>query len=170
MLGTAFNVKAYDVESHSETSLIHGSIEVTLNDRVSDPILLQPHEKLIIQNNISVQNKINIPIGNNLKQTAVKGTQYSLTNLTYSPSIDSAAVETLWLKNKLVFTNEDFESIAADMERWYGIKIVFDHKELKSFRFTANFTNETPLEVFESLRITENFHFKKKDSIFHISR
>ncbi len=170
VLGTAFNIKAYEGESHSETSLIHGSIEVTLNDRIADRIILKPHDKLIVQNNIPTSKQTNIPNSKHILTDAVKVPQYSVTNLTYSPSIDSAAIETLWLKNKLVFNNEDFESIAADMERWYGIQIVFQHEELKKLSFTATFELETPAQAFESLRISENFHFKKKGSIFYIKK
>ena len=169
VLGTVFNIKSYDNESHSETSLIHGSIEVTLNDRVSDRIILKPREKLIIQNNLPPQIKTNIT-NSNTKLKAVEGIQYSLTNITYLPRIDSAAVETLWLKNKLVFKNEDFESIADDMERWYGITIVFEHEQLKKLRFTATFESETAIEALESLRFTAGFHFKKKGLIFYISK
>ena len=168
VLGTAFNIKSYDSESHSETSLIHGSIEVTLNDRVSDRIILKPHEKLIIENNLPEKNQTNTVTSRHNLNPAVGGTKYSLTNLTYSPKIDSAAVETLWLKNKLVFKNEDFESIAADMDRWYGIQIVFRHEELKKLRFTAMFEKENATEALESLRFSGGFHFKKKGLIFYI--
>lgn len=167
VLGTAFNIKSYDNESRSETSLIHGSIEVTLNDRAADRIILKPREKLIVQNNLSEQNLSRISQGSN-NLDAAEGTQYSLTNLTYSPTIDSAAVETLWLKNKLVFRNRDFESIAADMDRWYGIQIIFQKDELKKLRFTATFERETAIEALESLSLTEGFRFKKKGSVFYI--
>jgi transmembrane sensor len=172
VLGTAFNIKSYDNESRSETSLIHGSIEVTLNDRLSDRITLKPHDKLIVENNILTQKENNIPTSNGSDKlnAPIKHTQYSVTNITYNPRIDSAAIETLWLKNKLVFNNEDFETIAAEMERWYGIQIVFKHEELKKLRFTAPFERETPTEALESLRFTEDFHFKKKGSIFYISK
>lgn len=166
VLGTAFNIKSFDNESHSETSLIHGSIEVTLNDRIADRIILKPREKLIVENNVSA--KTNIPTGSNHLKTAAKGTQYSLTNLTYFPRIDSAAVETLWLKNKLVFRNEDFESIAADMARWYGVEMVFEHEGLKKLRFTATFEKETASQALESMRLTEDFHFRKKGLTFYI--
>lgn len=168
VLGTVFNIKSYNTESRSETSLIHGSIEVTLNDRAADRIILKPREKLIVQNNLSAQKQTNILNGRPVLTAVAKGTQYSLTNLTYNPRIDSAAIETLWLKNKLVFRNENFESIAADMDRWYGIQIVFKHEELKKLRFTAAFEQETPTEALESLRFTEGFHFKKKGSVYYI--
>ncbi len=169
VLGTAFNIKSYDNEAKSETSLIHGSIEVTLNDRKSDRIILKPKEKLVIENNLPVNNQLITAIESK-KEVAAEGTQYSLTNLTYLPNIDSAAVETLWLKNKLVFKNEDFESIAADMNRWYGIQIEFKSQELKKLRFTATFEHETAVEALQSLRLTEEFHFKKDGTMFYISK
>lgn len=169
VLGTAFNIKSYDNESRSETSLIHGSIEVTLNDRLSDPITLKPNDKLIVQNNLPAQKETNIPNGRQILTDAVKGPQYSLTNITYNPRIDSAAIETLWLKNKLVFNNEDFETIAAEMERWYGIQIVFKDEELKKRTFTAPFERETPTEALKTLQFIDYFHYKRKGSVFYIS-
>lgn len=171
VLGTAFNIKSYDNEPESETSLIHGSIEVTLNDRASDRIILKPKEKLIVYNNLPPEIQTTKNVGSsNLKSADLKGTQYSLTNLTYLPNIDSSAVETLWLKNKLVFRNADFETLAADIGRWYGIKIVFQHEELKKLRFTAAFEQETVVQVLAALRLTEDFHYKQKDSIIYISK
>ena len=50
VLGTEFNVKSYPEDSAYETTLIRGSIEVTLKDRPSDRIILKPKEKLIVAN------------------------------------------------------------------------------------------------------------------------
>ncbi|MGY3215234.1 FecR family protein [Mucilaginibacter sp. HD30] len=170
VLGTVFNIKSYDDASQSETSLIEGSIEVTLNDRKADRIILKPKEKLIVENNLPSQIQLNKPRGRNIN-AVIEGTQYSLTNLTYLPNIDSAAVETLWLKNKLVFKNEDFETIAADMERWYGVQIIFKDNELKNLRFTGTFEKKTTvLSAFMSLREAEPFQFKKKDLTFYITK
>jgi len=170
VLGTVFNIKSYDDAPQSETSLIEGSIEVTLNDRKADRIILKPKEKLIVENNLPSQIQLNKPHGHNI-DAVIEGTQYSLTNLTYIPTIDSAAVETLWLKNKLVFKNEDFETIAADMERWYGIQIIFEHNDLKNLRFTGTFERKTAaLAAFKSLRVAEPFHFKEKGLTFYISK
>jgi len=169
VLGTVFNIKSYDDARQSETSLIEGSIEVTLNDRKADRIILKPKEKLIVENNSSTQILTNKPTGRNIK-AVIEGTQYSLTNLTYLPNIDTAAVETLWLKDKMVFRNEDFGSIAADMERLYGIEIVFEHDELKDLRFTGTFKKETSaLQAFTSLLSAEPFQVKKKGLTFYIS-
>jgi transmembrane sensor len=169
VLGTAFNVKSYQSEPLSETTLIRGSIEVTLNDRPNDRIILKPKEKLILQNNTFTKSTTNISTpGNTIAQNTGKGTQYALTNLTYLPNHDSLVVETSWMFNKLIFRNEDFGSIANQMERWYGISIVFKKEELKTLRFTAMFENETVLQALDALRGTEDFHYKLKNSVIYI--
>ena len=169
VLGTAFNIKSYDDESDSETSLIRGSIEVTLNDRKSDRIILKPKEKLIVHNNLtSIQSQINTGKAN--INSAGKGPLYSLTNLTYLPDVDSNAVETLWLKNKLVFNNDDFESVAANMYRWFGVKIIFKNNELKQLKLSGTFETETPEQVLEALQLAGGFHYKKQNSTFYISK
>ena len=82
VLGTSFNVKSYQSEPLGEASLINGSIEVTLNDRPSDRIILKPKEKLIVQNNGTMKKTVN-PDPSPLDTTAHRTTRYSLTNLTY---------------------------------------------------------------------------------------
>ena len=53
VLGTAFNVKAYPEDKQTETSLIRGSIEVTIRNRPNDKIILTPSEKLVVENDIA---------------------------------------------------------------------------------------------------------------------
>ena len=63
VLGTAFNVKAYPKDKQTETSLIRGSIEVTIKNRPNDKIILSPNEKLIVENNEVVSRKVKaIPV------------------------------------------------------------------------------------------------------------
>ena len=42
-----FNVKAYPEEKNIETSLIKGSVEITINDRPNDKYIFSPNEKLV---------------------------------------------------------------------------------------------------------------------------
>ena len=55
VLGTAFNVKSYPGDKSSETSLIRGSIEVTMNNRPQEKIILHPSEKLVVMNRIETK-------------------------------------------------------------------------------------------------------------------
>jgi hypothetical protein len=51
VLGTSFNVKAYPGEDNMETSLIRGSVEITINDKPGNVFVLKPNEKLVVSVN-----------------------------------------------------------------------------------------------------------------------
>lgn len=166
VLGTAFNVKSYRNEPLGEASLIRGSIEVTLNDRPSDRIILKPKEKLIIQKNLAIKKTVNPDPST--QDTAGKSTRYSLTNLTYFPNTVKTVVETSWVENKLVFSEKDFIDLSGQLERWYGVHIVFGNDRVKRYNFTGFFEKETLPEALDVLKMVERFNYKITDSTVYI--
>src|SRR5690606_31670859 len=48
VLGTTFNVKAYPDDARTEATLISGEIELSVNDRPREKILMQPNEKVAV--------------------------------------------------------------------------------------------------------------------------
>ncbi len=168
VLGTEFNVKSYPDDRISETTLISGAIEVTLDDRPSDRIFLKPKEKLIVYNNKNSLIKPNMPTGSESQSQTGKRMKYSLGNLTYSTDNDSVVVETSWLNNQLIFNDEDFETIAASMDRWYAKKIVFRDEELKKLRFAAVFKREPITRALKALQLVEDFRYEMRDSVVYI--
>ena len=63
VLGTAFNVSAYESEKNTETALFRGSVEVTLHNNPEKKIVLKPNEKLMVNNKslqFNTQKKIKI--------------------------------------------------------------------------------------------------------------
>ena len=167
VLGTSFNVKSYGNEPLGEASLINGSIEVTLNDRPSDRIILKPKEKLIVQNNGAIKKRIN-PDPSALDAAAHKTTRYSLTNLTYFPNTAGTVVETSWVENKLVFSEKDFIDLSGQLERWYGVHIQFENERVKHYNFTGFFEKETLPEALDALKMIEQFNYKIADSTVYI--
>ena len=124
VLGTVFNVKCYPGEKTTETSLVRGSIEVTLKDRL-EKIMLKPNEKLIINNADEIAEKSKTVSRKVTPSKAViEKPIISLTHLTLLP-IDSTIVETAWVQNRLVFSSETFEEVVLKMERWYNVKIFY---------------------------------------------
>jgi len=169
VLGTSFNVKSYPGETLSETTLIRGSIEVTLNDRPSDRIILKPKEKLVVQNSTGAIKKqddgaARLPAQDN----AAKGTRYSLTNLTYLPNNEKMVVETSWLENKLVFSDKDFVDISGQLERWYGMHFEFGNDRVKDYRFTGLFEKESLPQVLDALKMVEHFRYKITNATVYI--
>jgi ferric-dicitrate binding protein FerR (iron transport regulator) len=158
VLGTVFNVKCYPGEKTTETSLVRGSIEVTLKDRV-EKIMLKPNEKLIINNadDIAEKNKI---ISRKVapSKTITEKPIISLTHLTMLP-VDNTIIETAWVQNRLVFSSETFEEVVLKMERWYNVKIFIMDESLKEERLTGNFEKETIADALNALKLTTKFSY-----------
>ncbi len=154
VLGTQFNVKAYPNDSYTETSLIRGSVEVTVKNRPNEKHYLKPNEKVSVANNILNETEQTV-------QTIAKSKPLILTQpLTYY-HIDSTLIETSWVENKLIFQeNETFKEVALKMERWYGVNINFADEEVAQIRLFGSFTNETIAQALDALREGFRFHYK----------
>jgi transmembrane sensor len=168
VLGTSFNVKSYHNEALSEATLIGGSIEVTLNDRPSDRIILKPKEKLIVQNDGTMKKRVNMGVNVATPDSAGKSTRYSLTNLTYFPNTVKTVVETSWVENKLVFSDKDFAQLSGQLERWYGVHIEFGNEQVKDYRFTGFFEKESLPQALDALKMIEHFKYRIADSTVFI--
>ena len=162
VLGTEFNVKSYPQDSTYETTLLRGSIEVTLNDRPSDRIILKPKEKLIVAN-LSFGNAHESKVSTHVVQP-----QLLVTELHYVSKTDRAIAETSWLDNKLVFEDESFTNLAINLGRKYNVNIHFSNEKLKDYRFTGIFKEETIQEALTALQLTEKFSFKIMGSEVYI--
>lgn len=154
VLGTEFNVKSYPDDSTSETTLIHGLIEVTLKDRPDDRIILKPKEKLIVSNKTEEKSSSEIK-----KTSPVHSAELLISSLHYISKSDSAVVETSWVDNKLVFQDESFGKLAEDMGRKYDVDIQFKNDAIKKYRFTGIFEKETVTEALDALQLTEKFKY-----------
>ncbi len=167
VLGTAFNVKSYPGDKTTETSLIHGSVEVTLKDR-EEKILLKPNEKLIFNTLQNKPEKINT-VSAKLNVVEKEKPIIELSHLTIYP-IDNSIVETAWMENKLVFRNETLEDIALKMERWYGVSIVISNENLKKELITGSFEKETIYQALKALQFTNKFTYIIKNDKIIISK
>lgn len=152
VLGTAFNVRSYANEKNTETSLIRGSVEITL---VKSPdkkkIILKPNDKLIVNNaegTLVQEEKLHLaePV-------------MTLSKINYRKK-DSSAVEIFWMKNKLLFDEETLENIALNIERWYDVKVIIANEDLKKERYTAFFDDVSLQVAMEALQESSNGDFK----------
>lgn len=170
VVGTAFNVRCYPGERNTETSLIRGSIEVTLKDR-KEKIMLKPSEKLIVSNTetIDLAGGKKAPSSNRPAKAAIAEPMIALKHLTILPK-DSSIVETAWVENRLVFSGERFEDVAFKMEKWYGVDIEFADEPLKNELLTATFEKETVTEALHALQISTRFTYKNSNNMITLSR
>ncbi len=160
VLGTVFNVRAYNDENNTQASLIKGSIEVTLTKDKSKIIRLKPYEKIILRNNVhkKVQSK-------NADETAIL-----ITNIKRLEA-DSSVVETLWIENKLAFREESLENIILLLKHWYNVEIIIADASLKNNLYSGTFKEDNINDVMNALSLTGDFSYSKKnDTIFLIPK
>lgn len=150
VLGTAFNVKAYPDEKNTETSLVRGSIEVTMKNR-TEIIMMKPNDKLIVSNDETEESGLN----NKTKKKALIRSDViiEMRHLTIAND-ESTIIETAWVDNKLVFDKASFEEVAQKMEKWYGVSILITDDQLKLQQLTGTFERETVAEALRALKIS----------------
>ncbi|MFT3701141.1 MAG: FecR family protein [Agriterribacter sp.] len=155
VLGTAFNVRAYETEKNTETALFRGSVEVTLHNNPEKRIVLKPNEKLMVNNKSLAFEQ---DAGND-KNRANAEVSMAVGKVHFQKK-DSAALETMWIKNKLVFDEEKLEEVARKIERWYDVTVVISGgDDLKYTAYSAIFDNENLEQVMEALKMTGNFRY-----------
>ena len=154
VLGTRFNVKSYPADATTEATLIRGSIEVSINNKSRDKIILKPNEKLIVGNEDSIHLQP-APRRKDVRETAAI---VSVGKPTYERN-SGAIIETSWIDNKLIFQDEGFVDLARQMERWYGVSIRFENGRQEDLRFTGIFEEETVQQALNALKLTANFNY-----------
>ena len=154
VLGTAFNISAYPNDNKCETTLLRGSIELTVNDDSKQKFLLKPAEKFAL-----IKEEKEKPSDNNIHHH--QGGTLVIEHLTLVKVANKEYVaETSWTDNKLIFDNESLEEITAKLERWYNVKITISGQSIGKYRFTGAFENETVEQALTALQIIKSFNFK----------
>lgn len=128
VLGTQFNVKAYDDEENIEIALAEGSVEFT--GTTADG---KKAEAKLIPNDFLAMNKTTGKVG--------------LVNKNLNNHIS-------WVKNIIIFDETPMPEVAKTLERWYGVKVVIADAEINKYRFTTTFENESLFRVLELLELS----------------
>ena len=158
VLGTAFNVRAYENEKNTQTTLLRGAVEVLLKQNNNERVFLKPNEKIIVQNNSVQSGKGG---AHNLPQLpAIAVVKINIT------SKDSVADETQWVRNRLSFNNQTLEDILPMIERWYNVKVVVKKPLTTGIKFNGTFENDSLEDVMRSLQLSAGFNYTiEKDKI-----
>ncbi|MEZ4969266.1 MAG: DUF4974 domain-containing protein [Flavobacteriaceae bacterium] len=144
VLGTQFNVQAYQEDEVTEIVLVEGSVSLFTDKNGNDPLintLLRPGSKASF-------NKM----------------EEGITTL----SVDTD-IYTSWRKGELAFRNMTMENILKKLERHYNVIIVNTNSAISKERFNANFGNEPILDnVLEDLKRNYGIDYKIEADIITI--
>jgi len=157
VLGTAFNVKSYPEDKSVETTLLRGLVQVTkAGQSKSEPILLHPHQKLIVDKILVDQLPSQLEGKNNSK---IPAKDFMVLPLDEQQN-ENERPEIAWIYNRLEFRGLNFEELAKKLERWYNVSIVFEDETVKKLNFNGSFENETAEQAFEALQAANKFTYK----------
>lgn len=140
VLGTSFNIRAYDNESVVETSVATGRIAFIPRYRTprkkQDTVYLAPDHKA----------------------------SYTFTKEELTTSITSGKEDKAWTEGKLIFRGMTMDQIAIELERNFGKKVVFLDEGPKAFVFTGSFANNSLDEIMYYLTRSKHFYYKITNS------
>lgn len=139
VLGTRFNINAYQEDNTAKVALLNGSVEVTANNNL--PVLLSPKEVACYNSNSC--------------QITVKQ--------------DDTDHYLNWLDNKLTFEGENFEQIIRMLERRFGVEVNIHRKTVKSRHFVGDFVNDETIEqIFDVMSSDGKFKYKIKGNTIDV--
>jgi ferric-dicitrate binding protein FerR (iron transport regulator) len=137
VLGTKFNVYAYDNSQIFETTLVRGKISLENTSSGDKPLILSPNEMAVYNDNIG---KVQV------KTVDTKESLY-------------------WTEGVYSFDNQPLSAIIQRLERYYEVSITVKNPELLKNKYTGKFRYSDPIEVIlEVVRKNTFFRYKKLNS------
>jgi ferric-dicitrate binding protein FerR (iron transport regulator) len=134
VLGTSFNVYAYETENRIEMALVSGTVKVETHTTPAKTVYAKPNDKV-------VYNKTTGEL--QLKKTNTR-------------------FDTAWTRGELIFRSEPFHSVVSKIEHRFGVKIHVEGNDLDDDRFTGYFDSDRITDILENLKIHYKFNYKTK--------
>lgn len=159
VLGTEFNVRAYQDENRIETTLINGKVQVQIAGTPDKKIVLTADEKLTVINQQFCLS--------GTKTTKRKELSFQVKEVTPSKTI-TPIPEVAWLQDKLAFEDEPFAELSKKLERRYAVHIIFSDTSLKTERLSGIFENESIQSALKILQMTTPFVYKIQDDTVYL--
>lgn len=164
--GTEFNVKSYSDENTIETTLVSGSLsiqKISENEKTT-PLLLKPKQRAVIYKieplatlkEEETKAPVDVKVVTQPSVSQIPGIKAENIILYAETNLESHIA---WKDQKMIFTDETFESLSHMLERWYDIKIVFESAEVQKYKFRGIFKNETIEQALNAMRFTAPFDY-----------
>ncbi len=145
VLGTHFNISAYQDEPATKTTLLEGSVLVTANSNQITSEVAQP-----IDDGVERRNDIILKPG---QQSALSGNQLKVQEV----DIEDAVA---WKNGKFIFAHETIQSIMRKIARWYDVEIAYQDIP-RNNDFSGSMSRfENINQILRKIEMTNEVHFK----------
>ena len=166
-LGTEFNVKAYPEEDNIEATLVKGIIKVDGKDhnRKSFSVTLKPKQQVKFRTGKATINSVVLtdPGKVDIEKLREIKLENLISDLSMRPvisNLERTDLYTSWKDENWIFKGEKISELAVLLERRFNVKILFGSEELKEYRFTGTFQNETLEQVLQVLKLTAPLQYE----------
>lgn len=132
VLGTSFNVKAYDDEANIYTTLVEGKVQINAEGSEKDWFLSPNHQAVLSKSDRTVEmNKVDV-------QKFVE-----------------------WRSGMYCFANQPIENIIQELSRWYDFEYSFASEDLKKIRFEGGLNKYDDIRpILEIMHSTGKLNYK----------
>ena len=145
VLGTKFNMRAYNSDQLVEVALVEGSVRFDVNsDKYNDEVVM-------VRNDVAQYDR--------------------LTGALEMTSFQSENYKSRATGGGFYFFNESLDGITAQLARCFDQKIIITDPELAGVRFYAFFTNnESLLKILGTLNTDKSMSIRERNDVIYISR
>jgi ferric-dicitrate binding protein FerR (iron transport regulator) len=138
VLGTTFDLSAYDNDGEVKLTLIEGKV-VVKEEKSGSEHVIRPLQEI----------KVAAPQEDNEAPLLAKA------------EIKKANVQlnTAWVNGELIFNNTPMPEIVKQLERWYGVHVHVTDPDILNYRLTATFTTESITRVLDLIRFSSMLQY-----------
>lgn len=149
VLGTHFNIKAYQQDKNIVTTLAEGSVRVGYQASAwSD------HGKIVYKDEVILSPG---------QQSLLKGETISVSKAVLEESL-------AWKDGNFVFNDANIEKIMQDIARWYNIQVVYEGS-VPAGKFSGNVSRTKNIsQILRALESTKLVHFKIEGRKVYVSK
>ena len=143
VLGTQFNISSYPENPVIYTTLVEGSVEVSLEGNPEEKISLKPSEQSLIIKNENYIEKRSVDV---------------------NPYI-------AWKEGRFVFRDQMLGDIMETLSKWYDVQVTFSDEELKNLRFTGNLERHADFsDILAKIERTNEVTFEITNNLITIKK
>lgn len=132
--GTEFNLRAYENESITRTTLYSGKVDILAKRAEGEHVVLaelKPNESYVTR---AKEKPLKVLAADTIKISA-------------------------WCKGLLVFDNTPMDMVIKELERWHGAHITVKNDKVYKYDFTAKFKQESLVQVLESIKFCTGINY-----------